>query len=206
MTLLKYLQRDTLRYGVTDFNNKLTWTLFCYLQRDTSRYKATDNNTTLLLLFNVTRDASMFLAIDRMPQPYILLRHFQVHGCNKTSQLIPVGISNITELTLDLFDNNYHLYAHKISCSEDGLFIRAIVMKNNEIILNYTYKIIGTDNVQIATIVSADQVCNHYLLLATKGDTFLCSLGDGHLGVHASIIRNAHLANFIRTLNKIKLK
>ena len=34
---------------------------------------------------------------------------------------------------------------------------------------------------------------NHYLLLAMKGDTFLCSLGDGHLGVHASIIRNAHL-------------
>ena len=133
-------------------------------------------------------------------------RHFQVHGCNITSQPIPEGISNITELTLDLFDNNYHLYAHKISCSEDGLFIRAILMKNNKIIFNYTYKIIGTENVRIATIVSADQVCNHYLLLATKGDTFLCSLGDGHLGVHASIIRNAHLTNFIKTLNKIKIK
>ena len=39
-----------------------------------------------------------------------------------------------------------------------------------------------------------------------KGDSFLCSLGDGHLGVHASIIRNAHLANFIKTLNKINFK
>ena len=109
-------------------------------------------------------------------------RHFQVHGCNITSQPLPKGISKITELTLDLFDNNYHLYAHKISSSEDGLFIRAILMKNNEVIFNYTYKIIGTENVQIATIVSADQVCNLYLLLAMKGDTFLCSLGDGHLG------------------------
>ena len=105
-----------------------------------------------------------------------------------------------------MFDNNYHLYARKISCPEDGFFIRAILMKNNEIIFNYTYKIIGTENVRIATIVSADQVCNHYLQLAMKGDTFLISLGDGHLGVHASIIRNAHLANFIKTLNKIKIK
>ena len=35
-------------------------------------------------------------------------------------------------------------------------------------------------------------------------DTYLCSLGDGHLGVHASMIRNAHLTNFIKTVNKIK--
>ena len=79
-------------------------------------------------------------------------------------------------------------------------------MKNNEIIFNYTYQINGTDNVAIATIVSAHQVCNYYLLLAMKCDSFLCSLGDGHHGVLASIIRNAHLANFIKTLNKIKVK
>ena len=102
-------------------------------------------------------------------------------------------------------DNNYHLYARKICCPEDGFFIRAILMKNNEIIFNYTYKIIGTENVRIATIVSANQVCNHYLQLAMKGDTFLISLGDGHLGMHASIVRNAHLANFIKTFNKIKI-
>ena len=42
-------------------------------------------------------------------------RHFQVHNCNNTSQQLPESISKITELTLDLFDNNYHLYAHKIS-------------------------------------------------------------------------------------------
>ena len=129
-----------------------------------------------------------------------------MHDCNSTSQQIPEGISKITELTLDLFNNNYHLYARKISCPEDGFFIRAICMKNNEIIFNYTYKIIGTENVRIATIVSADQVCNCYLQLAMKGNIFLISLGDGHLGVHASIIRNAHLANFIKTLNKIKIK
>ena len=108
---------------MTDFNNEPTWTLLCYLQRDTLRYKATDsnnNNTTLSLLNNMTRNTSIFLVIDRKLQPYILLRHFQVHACNITSQPIPEGISNIMELTLDLFNNNYHIYAHKISCSEDG--------------------------------------------------------------------------------------
>ena len=75
-----------------------------------------------------------------------------------------------------------------------------------QFLFNYTYKIIGTSNVAIATIASADQVCNHYLVHADKGDTFLCSLGDGHNGVHNSIIRNEHLANFIITLNAIKAK
>ena len=88
----------------------------------------------------------------------------------------------------------------------EGFFIRAVLMKNNNVIFNYTYKIIGTENVRIATIVSADQVCNHYLQLAMKSDTFQVSLGDGHLGVNVSIIRNAHLANFIKTLNKVKIK
>ena len=131
-------------------------------------------------------------------------RNLQVHSGGNTSQLLPKGI---TKITLDLFDNNYlYLYAKKINHSEEGLFIRAILMKNNAIFFNYTYKINGTANVAIATIASADQVCNQYLVHAVKGDTFLCSLGDGHNGVHTSIIRNAHLANFITTLNAIKGK
>ena len=79
-------------------------------------------------------------------------------------------------------------------------------MKNNTIFFNYTYKINGTTNVAIATIASADQLCNHYLEHAVKGDSFLCSLGDSHNGVRNSIIRNEHLANFIQTLNAIKGK
>ena len=39
-----------------------------------------------------------------------------------------------------------------------------------------------------------------------KGDSFICALGDGHHGVRNSIIRNEHLANFIITLNAIKVK
>ena len=119
---------------------------------------------------------------------------------------IPKGITKITELTLELFDNNYHLYAQKINHHEEGLFIMAILMKNNAIFFNYTYKIIGTSNVAIATIASADQVCNHYLVHADKGDTFICALGDGHNGVQNYIIRNEHLANFIIPLNAIKAK
>ena len=87
---------------------------------------------------------------------------------------------------------------------ENGLFIRVILLKSNEVIFNFTYKILGTENVHIATIVSADRVCNLYLLCALKNDTFLCSLGDGHDGVYILITRNAHLAHFIGTLNKIK--
>ena len=41
---------------------------------------------------------------------------------------------------------------------------------------------------------------------ARKGDSFICALGDGHHGVRIPIIRNEHLANFINTLNSIKVK
>ena len=79
-------------------------------------------------------------------------------------------------------------------------------MKNNIILYNNTFKINGTSNVAIATIASADQVCNQYLVHAGKGDSFICALGDGHHGVRNPIIRNEHLANFINTLNSIKVK
>ena len=119
----------------------------------------------------------------------------QVTGNNGVTILhtIPKGVTKITELTLELFNNNYHLYAQKINHPEEGLLVRAILMKNNAIFFNHTYKIIGTSNVAIATIASTDQVCNHYLVHADKGDTFICALGDGHNGVRNSIIRNEHL-------------
>ena len=132
----------------------------------------------------------------------------QVTGNNgvQIPHSVPKGIAKITELTLELFDNNYNLYAQKINHPEEGLFIRAILMRNNLIFFNNTYKISGTSNVAIATIASADQVCNQYLVHADKGDSFICALGDGHHGVRNSIIRNEHLANFIITLNAIKVK
>ena len=88
----------------------------------------------------------------------------QVTGNNgvQIPHSIPKGITKITELTLELFDNSDHLYAQKINHPEEGLFIRAILMQNNTIFFNHTYKIIGSSNVAIATIASADQVCNHY--------------------------------------------
>ena len=39
------------------------------------------------------------------------------------------GITKITELTLELFDNNYHLYAKKINHPEEGLLIRVILIE-----------------------------------------------------------------------------
>ena len=118
---------------------------------------------------------------------------------------VPRGTAKVVELTLELFDRNYNLYAQRINHhDDDGLFIRAVLMKDNIIIFNNTFKILGTSNVAIATIASADQVCNQYLIHARKGDSFICALGDGHHGVQIPIIRNEHLANFINTLNSVK--
>ena len=119
---------------------------------------------------------------------------------------VPPGTSKVVELNLGFFDRNYNLYAQRINHHDDGLFIRAILMKDNIIIINNTFKILGTSNVAIATIASADQVCNQYLIHARKGDSFICALGDGHHGVRIPVIRNEHLANFIITLNSIKVK
>ena len=119
---------------------------------------------------------------------------------------VPKGTVKVVELTLELFDRNYNLYAQRINHHDDGLFIRAILMKDNIIIFNNTFKILGTSNVAIATIASADQVCNQYMVHARKGDSFICALGDGQHGVRNPIIRNEHLANFISTLNSIKVK
>ena len=60
--------------------------------------------------------------------------NIQVTGNNvvQIPHSIPKGITKINELTLELFDNNYNLYAQKINHPEDGLFIRAILMKNNK--------------------------------------------------------------------------
>ena len=98
------------------------------------------------------------------------------------------------------------MIAQKLVDIDTGLVIRAIFFLNTEVIFNYSFKIIGTYNVQNVTITAANKVCNLYLVRALKGDTLICSLGAGHTGVHVSITRNVHIANFIATLNKIKDK
>ena len=122
---------------------------------------------------------------------------------NPQKVVIPKGVSKIMELTLDQFENKYQLFAQKLVNINTGLVIRAILLKNNEVIFNYSFKIIGTDNVQNATIAAANKVCNIYLVCALKGDTLICSLGADHNGVCVSITRNVHIAYFIVTLNKI---
>ena len=107
-------------------------------------------------------------------------------------------------MTFDLFENNYQLFTQKLVDIDTGLVIRTIILKNNEVISYYSFKIISKDNVQNTTIAAANKVCNLYLVHALKGDTIICSLGAGHNGVHVSITRNMHIANFIATLNKIK--
>ena len=89
---------------------------------------------------------------------------------------------------------------------ETNLVIRAILLKNNEVIFNYSFRIQGTDNVHDATIAASNKVCNLFLGIALKGDTMVCSLGAGHNSAHISITRNVHISNFINTLYKIKDK
>ena len=120
--------------------------------------------------------------------------------------LIPNGISKLTELTLDQFQNNFRLFAQKLVNVDSDLVIRVILLKNNAIFYNYTFKILGTSNVQDAIIVSTCKVCALFSDHATKGDTLLCSLGAGHTSVRTSIIRNVHVHNLISTLNCIKDK
>ena len=120
--------------------------------------------------------------------------------------LVPTGISKITELTLDQFKNNYRLFAKKLVNVDSDLVIRVILLKNKEVFYNYTFKILGTDNVHDAIIVSTCKVCDLFLDHAIKGDTLLCSLGAGHKSACTSIIRNVHVHNLISTLHRIKDK
>ena len=130
-------------------------------------------------------------------------------GASPQNMWILSRVSKITELTLDLFENNYKLFTQKLVDVETDLVIRAILLKNNEVIFNYCFRIQGTDNVHdatIATIAAANKVCNIFLGITVKGDAIVCSLGAGHNIAHISITRNVHISNFINTLHRIKDK
>ena len=101
------------------------------------------------------------------------------------------------ELLLRHFNNNYKLIAQKQSGLEGGLQIRALILKNKIVVYNYSFTIIGTDNVPNATITAAIVMCNLYIDIAAKGDTLTCSLGAGNKGVLISKTRNLHISKFI---------
>ena len=69
-------------------------------------------------------------------------------------------VSPLSELILKQLTNNYHLIAQKQSDTEVGLVIRALLLKNKEVIYNYSFKIISIDNVPNATIAVANIMCN----------------------------------------------
>ena len=121
-----------------------------------------------------------------------------------SQHLIPSRNSKITQLTLDQFDNNYRLFAQKLMTDDSDLTIRVILLKNNTLFLNYTFKIFGSSNIQEAILASTYKVCTIFLDHAVRGDTLLCSLGAGHTCVQNSIIRNIHVYNPVSTLNQIK--
>ena len=97
--------------------------------------------------------------------------------------LIPSRISKITQLTLDQFDNNYRLFAQKLKKKYSDLTIRVILLKNNIMFLNYTFKILVSSNVLEATLASTHKVCTILLEHITRGDTLLCLLEAGYICV-----------------------
>ena len=102
--------------------------------------------------------------------------------------LIPSRISKITQLTLDQFDNNYRLFAQKLKNDDSDLTIRVILLKNNIMFLNYTFKILGSSNVLEAILASTHKVCTILLEHITRGDTLLCSLEAGYICVQILLL------------------
>ena len=128
------------------------------------------------------------------------------HGEVVPQHLIPSNISKSTQLTLDQFDNNYRLFSQKLKNDDTNLTIRVVLLRNNLMFLNYTFKILGSSNVLEAILASTYIMCSKLLEHISKGDTLLCSLEAGYLSIRNSIIRNKHVYNLISILNQIKNK
>ena len=120
--------------------------------------------------------------------------------------LIPSNTSKSTQLTLDQFDNNYRLFLQKLKNDDSNLTIRVVLLKNNLMFRNYTFKILGSSNVLEAILASTYIMCSKLLEHISKGDTLLCSLEAGYLSIRNSIIRNKHVYNLVSILNQIKNK
>ena len=116
--------------------------------------------------------------------PQTVVNHNDI---GRSEGVVPRSLDEVTppyhELLLRHFTNNYELIAQKQSDIDAGLKIRALILKNKNVVYNYSLKIIGTDNVPNATIAAAIVMCNLYYAIAAKGDTLTCSLGAGHNGV-----------------------
>ena len=156
----------------------------CHLGRQSTRGNVSINSGEEFLLVNTDRHqydydniitvkpAEEFLQVDHDQSTMAPIEEsLSADGRPHTSEICK-GISKISELTLDQFQNNYKLFAKKLDGIETGLVIRAILFKNSEVIFNYSFKIIGTDNILNATIAAANMVCNLFLVHALKGDTF----------------------------------
>ena len=127
-------------------------------------------------------------------------------GVKVPQYLIPSNTSKSTQLTLDQFENNYRLFSQRLKNDDENLTIRVVLLKNNQMFLNFTCKILGTTNVIEAILASTYIMCSKLLEHISKGDTFLCSLEAGYLTIRNSIIRNKHVFNLVDILNQIKNK
>ena len=115
----------------------------------------TINNTTL----PGTEICQGLVATQNMTPPGAEIRHGEV----VPQHLIPSNISKSTQLTLDQFDNNYRLFSQKLKNDDSNLTIRVVLLKNNLMFLNYTFKILGSSNVLEAILASTYIMCSKLL-------------------------------------------
>ena len=105
-----------------------------------------DNNDSFVVDLPVASNESINLLVDGSPgngdgeailsNNISTLSEAEISHESASSQNMWIlsGISKITELTLDLFENNYKLFAQKLVDVETDLVIRAILLKNNVVI------------------------------------------------------------------------
>ena len=132
---------------------------------------------------NMTLPGAVVCQGNVVPQHLTLPGAEVCQGNVVPQHLIPSRISKSTQLTLDQFDNNYRLFAQKLKNDDSNLTIRVILLKNNLMFLNYTFKIIGSSNVLEAILASTHKMCSTLLEHISRGDTLLCSLEAGYICV-----------------------
>ena len=172
--------------------------VFCSLHGDPIHQDCRCTNQTLPM----TEGRQGSVASQTMTPPDVEFHN----GAMVPQYLIPSNTSKSTQLTLDQFENNYRLFSQRLKNDDDNLTVRVIVLKNNQMFLNFTCKILGTTNVIEAILASTYIMCSKLLEHLSKGDTFLCSLEAGYLTIRNSIIRNKHVFNLVDILNQIKNK
>ena len=96
----------------------------------------------------------------RGTNPHGVVTHYNDKGSAGVIPEVPKVVHPVIELTLNQFTNNYQIFTQKLDNTDSGLVIRALLLKNKDVIYNYSFKILSTENVHNATIAVTNCMCN----------------------------------------------